>query len=197
MFYTYMWLREDGTPYYVGKGFGRRAFRTHWSGTKMRPAPAEDKIVLYPAESEAEAFELEIALIWYYGRKDLGTGILRNLTDGGDGPTGQVFSASARRKIGLSKVGNTYRRGSTQTAESCRKNSEAHIGKTYAQGHVVSPETRRVLSEKNIGHIVSEETINKLRISHKGVPWSAARRAALQTALAGNVTFNYIVVGKA
>lgn len=180
MFYTYMWLREDGTPYYIGKGRGRRAFRTHWSGTKMRPAPTEDRIVIYPVDSEAEAFELEVALIWYYGRKDLGTGILRNLTGGGDGPAGQVFSVSARRKMRLSKVGNTYRRGSTQTAESCRKNSEAHIGKAYAQGHVVSPETRRVLSEKNMGHIVSEETINKLRISHKGVPWSQARRDALK-----------------
>src|SRR5271166_1977590 len=86
MFYTYLWLREDGTPYYVGKGKGRRAFVSQ-GHTVKRPKQRE-RIVVYPAESEADAFETEIALIWYYGRKDLGMGCLRNLTDGGDrGPT--------------------------------------------------------------------------------------------------------------
>jgi hypothetical protein len=207
MFYAYMWLREDGTPYYVGKGFGRRAFRTHWSGTKMRSAPAEDRIILYPAESEADAFEAEIALIWYYGRKDLGTGILRNLTDGGDGPTGQVVSESTRHKMRIARLGKpSNRKNWIPSAEWHRKQSASKMGKRYALGHVVSPETRRVLSEKNLGHTISEETRDRLRASHKGVPWSQARREAYnmgkmsisaKTALAGNVIFGYHVIGKA
>ena len=70
-FYTYLWLREDGTPYYVGKGHGRRAYVEHWvSGNFKRQPPSKERIVIYPAESEADAFETEVALIWYYGRKD-------------------------------------------------------------------------------------------------------------------------------
>jgi hypothetical protein len=84
MFYTYLWLREDRTPYYVGKGKGNRAY-TSW-GHGVRCPKEKECIVIYPAESEVDALETESALIWYYGRKDIGTGILRNLTDGGENP---------------------------------------------------------------------------------------------------------------
>jgi hypothetical protein len=83
-FYTYMWLRKDGTPYYVGKGTRRRAFATHRIGV----APPSEQVVIYPAASDEEAIDTEIALIWYYGRKDLGLGCLRNFTDGGEGAAG-------------------------------------------------------------------------------------------------------------
>jgi|ERR1022692_1530995 hypothetical protein len=88
MFYTYMYLREDGTPYYVGKGTGYRAYAKHKIGLQhtLCSAPPKSSIVVYPADSEADALKTETALIWYYGRKDAGTGCLRNLTDGGENP---------------------------------------------------------------------------------------------------------------
>lgn len=183
MFYTYMWLREDGTPYYIGKGFGRRAFRTHWSGTKRRSAPAEDRVVICPAESEAAAFEAEMAFIWLYGRKDLGTGILRNLTDGGDGPVGQVFSEATLHKMRIAKLGKpSNRKNYIPTAETCRKISESKMENGHALGHIVSPETRRILSEK-----ISKGLKGNTRgCGNKGKPWSQARRDA-QNALVGRV----------
>lgn len=79
-FYTYMWLREDGTPYYVGKGMGNRAFRKSRKG-----CPPRDRILIQEWSTEEEAYEAEKLLISIYGRKNNGTGILRNNTDGGAG----------------------------------------------------------------------------------------------------------------
>jgi hypothetical protein len=97
MFYTYVWLREDGTPFYVGKGSGDRAYTKY---NHRHSPPPKNRIVLYIAKDEAEAFENEVALIWYYGRKDLGLGCLRNFTDGGDGVSnyhkGKPWSAARR-----------------------------------------------------------------------------------------------------
>jgi len=91
IFYTYMWLREDGTPYYVGKGYGTRAWR--------RGCPPHDRIIVQ--ESEDEAVQAEIFLIAFYGRKDKGTGILHNFTDGGEGTSGRKWTEDQRRKFKL------------------------------------------------------------------------------------------------
>jgi hypothetical protein len=105
-FYTYLWLREDGTPYYVGKGQGRRAQRGH---VRIFPPIDPSRILIQEFPSEADALEAEKFLISYYGRKDLGVGCLRNLTDGGEGTSGrrgcsekgrQAHRETARR-IGL------------------------------------------------------------------------------------------------
>jgi hypothetical protein len=83
-FYTYIYLREDGSPYYVGKGSGRRAFaRT----PGHNPPKDVNRILISDLSDENTAFEIESFLIAFWGRKDLGTGTLINITDGGEGPS--------------------------------------------------------------------------------------------------------------
>ena len=95
-FYTYLWLREDGTPYYVGKGHSVRAYVWH---RRIGSAPPPERILIQEFTSEADSFEAEIFLIQFYGRKDLGTGILANRTDGGVG--GNTFTPEQRKQISL------------------------------------------------------------------------------------------------
>lgn len=84
-FYTYAYLRKDRTPYYIGKGTGNRAFSR--SGRRGAQTPQDESRILFlkTGLTEKEAINHEIYMIAVLGRKDLGTGILRNLTDGGDG----------------------------------------------------------------------------------------------------------------
>ena len=130
MFYTYLWLRENGTPYYVGKGsYLKRATEGHKVGKSIRRAPKKDFILIQEFETEVDAFFAEKFLIACYGRKDCGTGILRNQTDGGEGATGpseghrkqaralrgRPFSELHCQKISLAKMGNTARLGQRNT----------------------------------------------------------------------------------
>ena len=86
-FYVYAYLREDGSPYYIGKGKGERAYKPHES--VQRPPKERIKILLGDL-SEEDAFDFEIKLIELYGRQNNNTGCLRNRTDGGEGNTGVV-----------------------------------------------------------------------------------------------------------
>lgn len=96
-FYAYLWLREDGSPYYIGKGKNGRAFDSE--GHFVSCPKDMNRIIVQYYSTEKEAFAAEIFLISFYGRKDLKTGCLRNLTSGGIG--GDCYSNEA--KIALSK----------------------------------------------------------------------------------------------
>jgi hypothetical protein len=82
IFYTYLWLRDDGSPYYVGKGKAYRAFEK--KGHTCFPPQDKAKIKLQYWRDENTALAFEKYLIDFWGRKDLGTGCLRNRTDGGE-----------------------------------------------------------------------------------------------------------------
>ena len=86
-YYVYLYLREDGTPYYVGKGQGRRAYSKNH---RVNIPKNKDKIVFTNTHlSEKNALERETELILQYGRKDIKTGILENRTSGGAAGAGR------------------------------------------------------------------------------------------------------------
>jgi hypothetical protein len=134
--YTYLWLREDGTPYYVGKGSGYRAYVK--DKHRVLP-PSKDRILVQEFPTAEDAFAAEVFLISYYGRADQGTGILRNMTDGGDNPPkfvgGKPRSASTKKKIAEKLKG---RKLPEQTREKIRKS---------LSGRVITPEHRQKLRE--------------------------------------------------
>ena len=100
-YYTYAYLREDRTPYYIGKGKGNRAYRRRNKGIN----PPKDKsriLILKKNLTEEESFRHEIYMIAVFGRKDLGTGILHNKTDGGDG---RKHPEEVKKKISQKQLG--------------------------------------------------------------------------------------------
>ncbi len=95
-YYTYAYLREDKTPYYIGKGKDDRIYSTN---RRIKPPKDKSRIIYLKQNlTEEQAFKHEIYMIAVLGRKDNGTGILHNRTDGGEGVSNP--SEETRRKIG-------------------------------------------------------------------------------------------------
>ena len=130
IYYTYAYLRKDGTPYYIGKGKESRAFRQKRIGAKP-PKDISRILFLKKNLAEAEAFKHEIYMIDVFGRKDLGTGILHNRTDGGEGASGYVASNETKRKLTLSNQGNTRWLGKTHSEETKKRMSAAKKGRKW------------------------------------------------------------------
>ena len=162
-FYVYAYLRADGTPYYIGKGTGTRIDDRH---TVKMPLP-ERRVMLFVGLTDEEAINREIALIALLGRKDKGTGILRNLTDGGEGTSGRVHSEETRAKMSAASKG--------------QKQSPEHVAKRVAarKGETVSTETRAKISAAQVGRKLPDSTRAKMSNSHRGKVKTAEHLAAL------------------
>jgi len=103
-YYTYAYLREDGTPYYIGKGKLNRAFRKHKVGT-----PPKDRILFLKKNlTEEQSFLHEMYMISVLGRIDLGTGILENKNSGGNGSSGKIYSQEERERIRKDVLGRKW-----------------------------------------------------------------------------------------
>ena len=161
MYYTYAYLREDKTPYYIGKGKGNRIYEKR----KTTKPPKDKSRIIYLKQNltEEEAFKHEIYMIAVFGRKDLGTGILHNRTGGGEGISGLIHSEETKIKMSEARKGEkNHNYGKTHSEEHKRNISEAQKGRTHSE------ETRRKLSDAHKGKTLSDETKRKLSEVNKG-----------------------------
>jgi hypothetical protein len=169
-YYVYIFFRWNGLPFYVGKGRGRRINNHEWYARSGRGTHCANvirdmlndghrdipRLKIAEGLSSIKAVEYEIAWIAAIGRKTNG-GLLVNLTDGGDNPSGYIPSAETRAK-----------------------NGAAH------RGRKCSPQARANMSAGMMGRIIHPQHLAKMNAARLGVPVTDETKAKLSTSLLGN-----------
>lgn len=176
-FYMYVHAKPDGTPFYVGKGSGNRAYdlnrvNEHHRAVVAKYGAENILVVVLPYPTEQAAFDAEcdyIRILRADGVK------LSNRTDGGEGIAN--MSEEVRAKISASK------KGSSHSIITRAKMSAARWGvKQGPRKNPLSVETRMKMSASRMGHVVSEETRAKLSAKLKGRIFSDETRARMSEA---------------
>ena len=175
-FYVYG-LFERGVPFYIGKGTRDRIKKHDKITRDGSPYPVHCKIrklnhkyesrILMDGLTDSDSLELEEATILLVGRRDLNTGPLLNLTDGGEGP---APSAETRRRQSIAQTGKK------RSIEARMNQSKALKGRTHTD------KARRLISEKLMGHAMSQETRDKISATKKAGVLTDARRKQLSDA---------------
>ena len=152
IYYVYAYLREDDSPYYIGKGKGDRYKKRH----SVAIPPINRIQFIQENMSEEDAYALEKELILKYGRKNDGSGILRNSTVGGDG-------GDTSNSEGYKNWVNSQERKELdkKTSERMKKNNPMFSEEVKRKTH--TPEINKKISESNKGKEKSDQHKERLR----------------------------------
>lgn len=202
-YYSYTLCYPNGVPYYAGAGRGARAkahaknFNGYCPEKEIRRTGRTSIRIITEHAGKEEAFAHEKATILRYGRRDIGTGILFNLTDG-RGSAGKIWTTEQREAIGAGQ------RGRKHSLEQRQALSLRLMGNQHLLGHHPTLETRQKISnslsetyEKNLRefgrkvNITEEDRIqrgerlkenNKTNPPRKGKKCSSEHRRKLSEA---------------
>lgn len=188
IWYLYRHIRLDkNEPFYIGIGkkrINRRclSFKSIYERACVRDtgrskfwnkiANKTDYDIEILLESNSLMFikEKEIEFIKLYGRRDLKTGILCNLTEGGDGNDFIRSKESIQKGLATKKL--TWK----MSEETKRKIGEANTGKKRTQAE------KEQMSLSRVGRKTSEETRRKQSIINKGKKRSVEIKARFSLA---------------
>lgn len=165
--YLYRHIRLDkNEPFYIGIGTKqprihnsikseyRRAYETNrkesYIWNKIVSKTSYEIEILFESDDYEFIKQKEIEFISLYGRINNGTGILSNMTDGGDGFIGYVPS---KEKIAKHKI---FMTGRKQSQEEIQKRIESR------KGYLHSEETKLKISNSHKGKKPSKEHLEKL-----------------------------------
>lgn len=157
----------NNVPFYIGKArYARRPFEhideafreisskknLHKINTIKKIAREQQAIIiriLFSSKDENEVLQEEIRLISHYGRADIGTGVLTNMTAGGDGISGYTHTPVSRKQISDSLK--------LRSPDIRSKAAEKMLGHTFNIGRVHTDETKCKISKANKGRTVAKD----------------------------------------
>jgi len=131
----YIGIGGTKRPYYKGKGRSKL-----WRNVANKHG--YEVFILAENLYWSDACKIEIDLIKYFGRRDLGTGHLVNLTDGGEGTKGAIKSAETRAKIGAGNKGKTISEETKANMSAAGKGKQRNVKLTEDQVIEVLAELR-------------------------------------------------------
>lgn len=166
IYYVYFHLKPDTQEiFYVGKGKGNRMHSNQrskfWKRVVLKYKGFDVKVIKENL-LESEASLLEMFFIKFYGRRDIKTGILVNMTDGGEGSPGRKASLETKKRM-------SENRGKLNYTNATKAPAKVYI-KKHPNGYTPTEETRNKIRETLKKYKPSELTKQLQSNSLKGKP---------------------------